>query len=362
YVSGTTQGISVIDVGQARVTKVIALAGDPHTILLSQDGRFLYMTQPALDQVSVIDAKTGRPACRVHLAGAPALLALDPNSGVLYTGGGSAAGVSALDTSTCAVRHTFQTASPVYGLVLALPVANLPSDKNAQLWVAGTAGLTIFDTHTGQSLGTVAVPAGPQYLTVPLGTMIYVTTRQGSIDAVNIQTRAVQLLLSGGIFGPMDYDALTGEVYVPDQQHSQLDVLSPLNDGTGTPPKEPERVIRTGTPPEAAAITVDGLLGFVVLQGGKVAMLDLIRRIVVYTVQVGGTPHFVITGLYPPNAIVAPHPSPPQQTANPRSGLILNIVIYGCALLLIAVLIIMLLRLRRQRPGAGSYKPPSRVQ
>ncbi|MDQ2717348.1 MAG: hypothetical protein M3Z08_20810 [Chloroflexota bacterium] len=48
YVFGTTQGISVIDVGQARVTKVIALAGDPHSILLSQDGRFLYVTQPAL--------------------------------------------------------------------------------------------------------------------------------------------------------------------------------------------------------------------------------------------------------------------------------------------------------------------------
>ncbi|MDQ2717349.1 MAG: hypothetical protein M3Z08_20815 [Chloroflexota bacterium] len=206
-----------------------------------------------------MNAKTGQPACSVHLPGVPALLALDPNSGVLYIGGGAATSVSALDASTCAIRRTFQTAGPVYGLALALPVANLPSDKNAQLWVAGTAGLTIFDARTGQSLGTVAIPGGPQYLTGPPGTMIYVTPHQGSIDAVNIQTRAVQQLLSGGTFGPMDYDALTGEVYVPDQQHNQLDVLSPLNDGTNTPPKEPDRVIRTGAPPEAVAITVDGL-------------------------------------------------------------------------------------------------------
>ena len=46
YVSGTPSGISVIDVLQGKVTKTISVAGDPHTILLSLDGRFLYVTQP----------------------------------------------------------------------------------------------------------------------------------------------------------------------------------------------------------------------------------------------------------------------------------------------------------------------------
>ena len=41
YVSGTSSGVSVIDVGQAKVTKTISLAGDPHTFLLSQDGGLL---------------------------------------------------------------------------------------------------------------------------------------------------------------------------------------------------------------------------------------------------------------------------------------------------------------------------------
>src|SRR2546426_2152460 len=79
YVSGTSSGVSVIDVGQAKVTKTISVAGDPHTILLSQDGGFLYVAQPAVGQVSVIRADTGRIFCTAHLPGDPSLLAIDPD-------------------------------------------------------------------------------------------------------------------------------------------------------------------------------------------------------------------------------------------------------------------------------------------
>ena len=46
--------------------------------------------------------------------------------------------------------------------------------------------------------------------------------------------------------------------------------------------------------------TGTGLLGFVALRGGKIMMLDLLGRRVAYTVDVGSTPHFVITGPFPP--------------------------------------------------------------
>src|SRR3989440_8672713 len=71
YVSGASSGVSVIDVGQAKVTKTISVAGDPHVILLSQDGGFLYVTQPSIGQVSVIRADTGRTFCTAHLTGKP---------------------------------------------------------------------------------------------------------------------------------------------------------------------------------------------------------------------------------------------------------------------------------------------------
>ena len=54
YVAGGGPGISVVDIGQKRVTSTFKLGGSPHSVYLSLDGRFLYITQPALDQISVL--------------------------------------------------------------------------------------------------------------------------------------------------------------------------------------------------------------------------------------------------------------------------------------------------------------------
>lgn len=105
--------------------------------------------------------------------------------------------------------------SPVYGLAVAVVATG--SSVIHQLLVAGTGALAIFDGLTEQQLGTIPIPNGPQYLSLPPGEIVYVTTRQGTVDAVDIRTRAVNQLLTGGAFGQIDYDALTDEVYVPDE-------------------------------------------------------------------------------------------------------------------------------------------------
>ena len=120
YVSGTSSGVSVIDVGQAKVTKTISIAGDPHTILLSQDGGLLYVSQPALGQVSIIRASTGRTFCTSHLPGEPSLLAIDPDLNILYAAGSGSAQVTALDPTNCKILNTFEVNGPVYGLAVAL--------------------------------------------------------------------------------------------------------------------------------------------------------------------------------------------------------------------------------------------------
>jgi hypothetical protein len=223
YVSGTAHGISVIDVGQAKVIRTLNINGDPHTIFLSIDGRFLYITQPVVGEVSIVAAKTGRTICTAHLPGEPTLLAMDQNTNLLYAAGNGATRVSAIAPATCAIPRTFQTNSPVYGLGVTFPQGN-----HSQLWVAGTGELTVFDDRTGQTLGSIPVADGPQNLTIPPGDMVYFTTRLGNVDAVDFKTRTVHQLLTGGTFGTMDYDALTGDVYVPDEQHNRLDVLTPL--------------------------------------------------------------------------------------------------------------------------------------
>jgi len=135
----------------------------------------------------------------------------------------------------------------------------------------------------------------------------------------------------------MDYDANTGEVYVPDRQHNQLDVLDPVTAGTTVMPPEPGRIIRLSSSPQSVAITSDGQLGFVALSNGQVLMLDIPGRSIVTSIAVGGTPHFIITGLYPP--VYSP-PSTPQQAATSPSPtkpisllLIVSTVLAGVLLL-----------------------------
>src|SRR6266567_1207878 len=66
YVVGTKQGISTIDIGQKAVTGTISINGDPRIVLLSLDGRFLYVAQPSLGRVTMIAAKTGQTVCSAN--------------------------------------------------------------------------------------------------------------------------------------------------------------------------------------------------------------------------------------------------------------------------------------------------------
>lgn len=351
YVSGTSHDISVIDVGMEKVIATIQLGGDPRTILLNLDGSALYVAQPEANQVSVIATYTKRITCTAHLSGKPGLLALDPYTNTLYAAGNEAAAVSEIDPKTCAIRRVFKTDSPVYGLAIAMAGNGLALGNNHQLWISEADKITVFDTQTGQMLAHIPIPGGPQYLTTPPGATVYATTRQGSIYAIDFTTRTTRQILTGGPFGPMDYDAITGEVYVPDQSHNQLDVLSPTDPVDVKQPRQPNRVIHTSATPESVAITSDGQLGFVALRNGTVAMLDAPARQFVRVIAVGGDPHFIITGLYPP---IITKPTPPAQQGPTQSlswwsqipawASISILIVYGIVLCALIFIFVVLLR------------------
>jgi DNA-binding beta-propeller fold protein YncE len=342
YVAGAGRGISIIDIAQQRVTGTIAVAGNAQSVLLSPDGHALYVAQPVAGKVAVIAAKTGKTLCTTDLPGQPSLLALSLDATVLYAAGQGDTSVRALDPTTCAVKRSFATREPVYGLAVAASTAAdaTPSTPN-QLWISGNTSLTIFDV-IGHLLGSVPVAGGPHYISIPGGFTAYVTTRQGTVVAVDLNTRRViRTLLSGGQFGPMDYDANTGEVYVPDRRHNLLDVLAPVTISTAVMPREPTRLFHLSSSPQAVAITSDGQLGFVALADGQVLMLDIPGRSIASSIAVGGAPHFIITGLYPPMnspTVTAQQATTPPPSATSTNRVLLIIVAAVAGVLLLAML------------------------
>jgi DNA-binding beta-propeller fold protein YncE len=343
YVSGAAAGVSVIDVAQQQVTSTIKATGDPHNILLSGDARFLYVTQPQTGQVQFIAAKTGETFCTVKVPGQPSLLAIDYGANTLFTGGNASSTVTAIDVRNCNIKHTLQVPGPVKGLALASVASSLSNGTGNQLWVSAGNKLTVYDDAKWNQINSISIPGDPQYISIPAGATVYATTTQGSVIAVDLNSYKVVPLISGGQYGPMDYDAITGEVYVPDQTHNRLVVLSPVNAGF-TPPREPSRTISVAGHPESVAITSDGQLGFVALASGDVAMLDIPGRETIKTIAVGGNPHFIITGLYPPVIGTTP------QQAN-TWGIILNVLAYILVLALLIIPIVVYRRYAKVRPN-----------
>ncbi len=341
YVAGTAKGISVIDIGQQKVTGSFTMGGDIAAIYLSLDGRFLYVTQPISGRVNMLAAKTGQTICSANVPGQPTLLAFDPGMNVLYTAGNGGNIVTALDPSNCAIRQTIKMSSPIYGLAVAIIGSGAPGETTNQLWVADTTSLNVFENK--KLLASLPIPGGPQYISIPPGFTAYVTTRQGSVYAVDLTTRKLSPpLLSGGSFGPMDYNAFTSEVYIPDMQNKQVDVLSPIFPGANTLPREPNYSIHLGVVPQSIAITSDGQLGFIALEGGNVAMLDIPGKQIVNTILVGGNPRFIITGLYPP--IIG---TTPQEAS--VWGTVINVAAYILVIALLVVPIILFQRHARTK-------------
>lgn len=340
YVAGTSHGISAIDIQQQKVTTTLSVPGDPHAILLSLDGRFLYVTQPALNRFSIIAARNGQTICSASVPGQPTLLTFDPGTNVVYVAGNGVASVSGFDATSCALKHTIKTSGPVFGLAVAVVGTGNNGGTGNQLWVADSTSIAYYDS-SGKKMGGFPVAGGAGYLVIPAGPFVYATTHNGGVIAIDLNTlKPSAPLITGGPYGTMDYDAVTGEILIPDQGHNQIDVLAPLVSGAPVP-HEPERVIPLGVKPESIAITSDGQLGFVALSGGNVAMLDLPGRQLVNTILVGGNPHFIITGLYPP--IVG---TTPQQASTWNT--IASVLAYVIIVILILVPILLFRRFNRK--------------
>jgi DNA-binding beta-propeller fold protein YncE len=333
YIAGATKGIGIIDLLQQKVSNYMAVAGDPHMILLSLNGSYLYAAEPQLQRVAVIVAATGATVCTAPVPGHPTLLAMD-NATILFVASNDASSVTEIDPESCHILHLFQLNEPVYGMGVA-PVGTSFTSGN-QLWVATSTELAVFDDGSNLQIKQIPIPGGPRSVSIPPGSAVYVTTQQGSVVTVDLNTYTVRTVISGGSYSSMDFDENTGEVYVPDQKSNQLVVLRPVNPGFALP-QEPLRTIPLEAKPVSVAVTSDGQLALVALEDGKVAMCDIPAHQITNTFDIGGSPHFIITGLNPPLLTTTTQQTQTsQQAQTPQAILVIVLLLAPIILFIVA--------------------------
>jgi len=121
-------------------------------------------------------------------------------------------------------------------------------------------------------------------------------------------------------------------------------VLRPVSPGCALP-QEPQRTIPLEAKPVSVAVTSDGQLALVALEDGKVAMCDLPAHQITNTFDVGGKPHFIITGLNPPSLPTTSQQTQTSQQAQPPQTLL---VILFIGVLLLAPLILLIVAKKRK--------------
>jgi DNA-binding beta-propeller fold protein YncE len=342
YIAGAGRGVVILDIAQQKMTGEVALGGAPSMLYLTLDGRFLYVAQPGLNQVSMLDTGTLRVVCSVGIPGQPSLLAFDAGAHLLYVAGNGAATITVLADHTCTIQHTLAVASPVYGLATAEVGPGPNGGDGNQLWFTTADSLNVY-TRPGR-IQSIPIPGHPQYITIPPGATVYTATREGTVVAVNLETlQPLPPLLTGGVFGPMDFNVFTGEIYVPDKKQRTVDVLTPIYAGNGLP-HEPNHVIALDDAPQSVAITADGNLGLFALAGGRVALFDIPGKQVGGIFAVGGSPRFIITGLYPP--VTRNAESGNTNGSSPPTSTLVLLAVLALLLLAAIALLILLVRLR----------------
>ncbi len=311
YVSGTPAGISIIDLASKQVTGTVAVPGDPRGMVLSLDARFLYAALAGKNGVAVIDTLSKQVTTTYPTGPGPTSLTIDlvdpSHLWVANTGGNT---VTVLNPDSGKKLATIPTGQRPTSVAIAGPTTGInETDGTSEVLVAnqGDKTISVIGSESYTVLATVQLPEAPLWITVPgIGGTAYISTDQGHIYGLTLGSHQLfGPLFSGQSFHLMDYDALSGDIYVPDSRANLLNVLRPANSGLQPPAKLPSQPARPAYAidgaPWAVAITSDGSLGMVIQhQSGDVTMLDVQGHKQITTIHVGGTPQAVLAGPYPP--------------------------------------------------------------
>lgn len=186
--SRQTDGIGVIDAVQLRLVRTLAGVSTPEQLVVSRDGRKLYVASEDTGTAVVLDAATGRTLAVFTVGREPAGVGISHDGRWVYVSSEVDDEVTVIDTQVDVVVATVPTCARPRAIVFAR------SSPRAYVSCEDAAEVALFDVHRHREIRRLSVPglgARPMGLALsPDEQTLYVATgRGGTLVAMATQER-----------------------------------------------------------------------------------------------------------------------------------------------------------------------------
>jgi YVTN family beta-propeller protein len=299
--------IHVIDPATNKVVGVIEDIEVPHGLVISPDGRRIYVTDEALTTLDVVDAKSLKVFKRIPLSGRPNNVDISKDGSHVYVGIRQAPGaVDVIDTASL----TNVKSVPVKGEIHNVYVT--PDGKHAVAGSIAASTISVIDTATNNLSWTLTLSAG-------IRPMAFTTNPDGSTREIIVQ------LSNFHGFAVVDFAARKeiNRITLPDPPGHQRETqglqgspshgLAITPDGKtlwatskyydyvaaySVPDFKLLKVVEVGLHPEWLTIPPDGKNLYVAVAGiDSTVVVDNKTMKIVKTIPVGSVPKRIVSGM-----------------------------------------------------------------
>lgn len=299
--------VAAIDTAQNKVLRTISVPKGPHGLVVTPDGRKVYVSSDGASTVSVIDTAADRVVASIDVGANPHGLAISGDgSRVLVSGWGSNRAL-VIDTATDRVIGEVPVAQPHNGTL---------SRDGRTGWVGsqqqGATALVRLDLGTWKEVARVPLDKTPRGLELsPDGRRVYFTLAGVSaMQVLDTATNQVITQIPVGVsphYAPFTPDGRWALAVV--QGPGELAILDATkNTVAGT--------VAVGTAPHWSASSSDGRTAYVTNEGSNtVSVVDLASRRVTATIAVGNNPRKI--AVQPLSSAAATTPAPARAAVAP---------------------------------------------
>jgi len=300
--------VAVIDTAQNKVIGTISVPKGPHGVVVTPDGRKVYVSSDGASTVSVIDTANDRVVASIDVGATPHGLAVSGDgSRVLVMGWGSNR-VLIIDTATDRVIGEVPVAQPHNGTL---------SPDGRTGWVAsqqqGATALARLDLTAWKETARVPLDKTPRGLELsPDGRRVFFTL--AGVNAIQVLDTATSQIVAQIPVGASPHYA----PFTPDGRQALAVVQGPgelaiLDTASNTL----AGTVAVGKAPHWSMSSADGRTAYVTNEGSNdVSVVDLGRRTVTATIAVGNAPRKIAVQAAA-GAAATSSPAPGRATAAP---------------------------------------------